>query len=120
MTNSILFIVTAQPYDGTDTVYNALRLAETLQRNKINVFMFLMDEGVDLSRESSIKPDSYDKDLVLMLKELIANGVKVEACGTCMARCGLHKNEPYFDGVTKSTMQRLAELVLSCDKVLNF
>lgn len=120
MANSTLFIITTQPYDGSDTVYNALRLANALVQSDKSVNIFLMGDGVDLARESSKKPDFYDQDLVMMLKELLGKGVAVEACGTCMARCGLYKNEPYFDGVTKSTMKRLSELVVSCEKVLNF
>jgi len=120
VTNSILFIITTQPYDGSDTVYNALRLANTLTKSGKSVNIFLMGDAVDLARESSKKPEFYDQDLVSILKGLIEKGVVVEACGTCMARCGLYKNEPYFDGVAKSTMQRLSELVVSCEKVLNF
>jgi uncharacterized protein involved in oxidation of intracellular sulfur len=55
-----------------------------------------------------------------MLKELIANGVPVKVCGTCMARCGILKNHPYFDGAEKSTMMALAEWVADSDKVLTF
>lgn len=37
-----------------------------------------------------------------------------------MARCGIHKNEPYFEGVEKSTMADLAHWVVDSDKVLTF
>jgi len=55
-----------------------------------------------------------------MLKELIASQVEVEVCGTCMARCGIHKNEPYYEGANKSTMAKLGEWVADSDKVLTF
>ncbi len=55
-----------------------------------------------------------------MLKDLIANGVTVKVCGTCMARCGIHKNHPYFEGAAKSTMAELAQWVTDRDKVLTF
>jgi uncharacterized protein involved in oxidation of intracellular sulfur len=79
-----------------------------------------MNDAVDLARESCTPPPGYDQDLKAMLKELIAHDVPVEVCGTCMARCGIHKNEPYYQGALQSTMARLAEWVTSSDKVLTF
>ena len=58
--------------------------------------------------------------LVQMLKELIADGATVRVCGTCMARCGIHASQPYFEGAEKSTMQALSEWVIDSDKVLTF
>jgi len=55
-----------------------------------------------------------------MLRDLIAKGVPVKVCGTCMARCGVHKNHPYFEGAEKSTMAALAEWTVISDKVLTF
>ena len=55
-----------------------------------------------------------------MLKNLIAIGVPVKVCGTCMARCGIFKNQPYFDGAEKSTMGALSEWVVDSEKVLTF
>lgn len=55
-----------------------------------------------------------------MLKDLIGQGVPVEVCGTCMARCGIYKNHPYFEGANKSTMGFLANWVADSDKVLTF
>jgi uncharacterized protein involved in oxidation of intracellular sulfur len=37
-----------------------------------------------------------------------------------MARCGIYKNHPYFDGANKSTMAELAEWVMDSDKVITF
>lgn len=113
-------ILNHQPYDGSDITWNALRLAKTLYKNGEKVNIFLMNDAVDLARDSSRKPDSYDYDLVEMLKKLYHEGVALQACGTCNARCGLNKNQPYFDESVSSTMQVLADWVLSSDKVLTF
>jgi uncharacterized protein involved in oxidation of intracellular sulfur len=59
-------------------------------------------------------------DLVLMLKELYANGVALQVCGTCNARCGIFKNQPYFDEKISSTMQTLATWVATSKQVLTF
>jgi uncharacterized protein involved in oxidation of intracellular sulfur len=37
-----------------------------------------------------------------------------------MARCGIYKNHPYFEGAEKATMADLAEWVVDSDKVLTF
>lgn len=79
-----------------------------------------MNDAVDLARESSLSPEGYDQDLSKMLKDMIAGGVTVKVRGTCMARGGIYKNEPYFEGAEKSTMQALAEWVLDSDKILTF
>jgi len=39
---------------------------------------------------------------------------------TWNARCGIYKNEPYFDDSITSTMEILANWVIQSDKVLTF
>lgn len=116
----VLIILNQAPYDGSDVAWNALRLGEKLLEAGAEVKYFLMNDAVDLARDKCVKPEFYDNDLVEMLKNLIAKGVGVEVCGTCQARCGILKNEPYFEGAIKSTMPNLANLVLTSDKVLTF
>lgn len=100
--------------------WNGLRLAGKLAENDQTVRIFLMNDSVDLARESCKAPAGYDQNLVAMLKDLIAQGVAVKVCGTCMARCGIHKNEPYYAGANKATMAELAERVADSDRVLTF
>lgn len=116
----ILFIFNREPYDSTDVTWNGLRLAENLTESGADVRIFLMNDAVDLARDACVKPDTYDQDLGEMLKGLIALGAEVKVCGTCMARCGMYKNQPYFDGALKSTMPELAAWVSESDKILTF
>jgi uncharacterized protein involved in oxidation of intracellular sulfur len=116
----ITIIFNHQPYDGSDVTWNALRLASTLHKNGEGVNIFLMNDAVDLAREKTLKPDSYDHDLVLMLKKMYESGVALQVCGTCNARCGLYKNEPYFNDKVSSTMQVLADWVSQSKQVLTF
>lgn len=116
----ILIIFNREPYDNTDVTWNGLRLADTLRKKGETIRIFLMNDSVDMARDVCKKPEGYDQDLPLMLKELIAKGVTVKVCGTCMARCGIHKNHPYFEGAEKSTMAQLAEWVVDSDKVITF
>ncbi|MBN2806610.1 MAG: DsrE family protein [Prolixibacteraceae bacterium] len=116
----ILIIFNREPYDQTDVTWNGLRLADTLRKKGHEVRIFLMNDSVDLARDVCKPPVGYDQDLSQMLRDLIANGVRVEVCGTCMARCGIYKNHPYFEGANKSTMSFLADWVVDSDKVLTF
>ena len=68
----ILFILTNQPYNGTDNAYNTLRLARALKEKGEEVRIFLMNDAVDLARNSTKKPENYDAGLVAMLEELYA------------------------------------------------
>ncbi|WPL17430.1 sulfur relay protein TusD/DsrE [Thiorhodovibrio winogradskyi] len=117
---SILIILNREPYDNTDVTWNALRLAGTLTDQGQSVRLFLMNDSVDLARDVCKPPEHYDQDLSQMLKDLIARGVPVQVCGTCMARCGIYKNHPYFEGAESSTMAALAEWVADSEKVLTF
>ena len=116
----VLIVFNREPYDNTDVTWNGLRLANTLRTKGQEVRIFLMNDSVDMARDVCKAPESYDQDLSQMLKDLIANGVTVKVCGTCMARCGIYKNHPYFEGAEKSTMKTLAEWTVECDKVLTF
>jgi len=116
----VLFILNHEAYDGSDVTWNALRLAANLLKDKQEVRIFLMSDSVDLARDIYKKPEAYDNDLVEMMKNLITNGAVVKVCGSCMARCGLHKNVPYYEGANKSTMQELTNWVVDSDKVLTF
>ncbi len=116
----VLIIFNREPYDNTDVTWNGLRLAETLRKQGAEVRIFLMNDSVDMARDVCKPPVGYDQDLSQMLRDLIVNGVPVKVCGTCMSRCGIHKNHPYFDGAEKSTMIALSEWVMDSDKVLTF
>ena len=117
---SILIIFNREPYDNTDVTWNGLRLADKLQEAGQKVRIFLMNDSVDMARDVCKPPENYDQDLSAILKDLISKNIPVKVCGTCMARCGIHKNHPYFDGTEKSTMPELAEWVIDSDKVITF
>ncbi len=115
-----LIILNRPPYDGTDVTWNGLRLAGKLLEAGHEVRLFLMNDSVDLARDVCKPPEEYDQDLSHMLKQLISQGAAVKVCGTCMARCGIHKNHPYFEGARSSTMPELAGWVVDSDRVISF
>jgi len=117
---STLIVFNHQPYDGSDVAWNGLRLAKNLLQKGEEVRIFLMNDSVDLARDATKKPEFYDFDLVEILKKLYSKGAKLKVCGTCQARCGLNKNEPYFNDDIKGTMDDLTFWVIDSDKVLTF
>jgi uncharacterized protein involved in oxidation of intracellular sulfur len=116
----ILIIFNREPYDNTDVTWNGLRLADTLRKKGNEVRIFLMNDSVDMARDVCKPPEGYDQDLSQMLRDLIRQNVVVKVCGTCMARCGIYKNHPYFEGAEKSTMAALADWVIESDKIVTF
>lgn len=115
----LLLIFNRNPYDGTDITWNGLRLASQLLKSGSELWIFLMNDAVDLARDTTKPPADYF-DLVQMLKDLIAQGVPVKVCGTCKARCGIHKGQPYFQGSEEAKMSDLAQWVIQADKVITF
>lgn len=116
---TILLILNHAPYDGTDLTWNALRLAGQLMKDRAAVRLFLMNDAVDLARDGVPVPDGFF-DLVQMTKDLITAGVTVKVCGTCQARCGIRKGDPYREGAQKSTMGELSKWVRDSETVLTF
>ncbi len=116
----VLIVFNRLPYDGTDVTWNGLRLAGKLLEAGHEVKIFLMNDSVDMARDVCKMPETYDQDLSQMLKDLIKKNVEVKVCGTCMARCGIHKNAPYFEGAKKAVMADLANWIVECDRVVTF
>lgn len=115
----ILLIFNKEPYDGTDLTWNGLRLANQLHEENQEVRIFMMNDAVDLARDMKIETQGYDQDLSNQLKALVDKGISVKACGTCMTRCGIYKNKPYFSDVKKSTIKDLSEWIIDSDRVIN-
>jgi len=114
-----LIIFNRQPYDGTDVTWNGLRLAEQLLNVGMEVRLFLMNDSVDLARDTARPPDGYF-NLGEMLKGLIAKKVAVKVCGTCKARCGIYKGESYFEGANEAKMTELADWIKQADRIITF
>jgi len=115
----VLLVFNRPPYDGTDVTWNGLRLAEQSLNAGLEVEIFLMNDSVDMARDAAKPPEDYF-DLSRMLKDLIAKGVPVKVCGTCKARCGIYKGEPYFDGAQEAKMTELVQWIQQADKVISF
>jgi uncharacterized protein involved in oxidation of intracellular sulfur len=114
-----LIILNRNPYDGNDVTWNALRLGEKLLDRGMEVKIFLMNDSIDLAKEGVEPPSGYF-NLTEMLAGLIAKGIPVKICGTCLVRCGIHKGKNLIKGALEAKMPELAEWIVDCDKVISF
>ena len=113
---SFLIIINDPPY-GTERLYNGLRLDHTLIKKEHDVTVFLMADAVSGAKAGQKTPDGY-YNVERMLK-LVINKGSVLLCGTCMDARGL-SDEDVISGAKRSTMDKLADLTISSDKVLVF
>jgi len=115
----VLIIINDPPY-GTEKAYNAMRLAMMIQKEHadVEVRIFLMADAVTCAIPKQSTPQGY-YNLERMLKSVIQKGGIVKACGTCSDARGI-RGISLIDGVEISTMNQMAEWVVSSDKVLTF
>ncbi|MDD4984624.1 MAG: DsrE family protein [Dehalococcoidales bacterium] len=114
-----LLVLNRNPYDGTDVTWNALRLGEKLLDRGTELRIFLMNDSIDLAKEGVPHPEGYF-NLTEILQGLMVKGVPVKVCGTCLVRCGIHKNKPLISGAIEAKMPELAEWIIESDKVISF
>lgn len=114
----ILIIINDPPY-GTERAYNAIRLANALVKKdaETELTVFLMADAVSCAKSGQKTPSGY-YNIEIMLRPIIRKG-RLLLCGTCMDARGLTENE-LVEGALHSTMDELAEVTLSADKVLVF
>ena len=114
----LLLLINRAPYDGTDVVWNALRLARTALEGGLAVRLFLLNEGVDLGRRD-VRPVEPEFDLQGMLSDLMEAGATVRLCQTCLSRCGIGEGE-VLPQAEVAGMKDLLEWVQDSEKALTF
>lgn len=115
---NILTILNDAPY-GSERSYNGLRLARSLSKSEgVEQRIFLMADAVACGVVGQKTPDGY-YNIEKMLKSLLAKGVTVGACGTCMDTRGMDETM-LIDGAHRSSMAELTEWTLWADKVISW
>lgn len=114
----LLVILSHPPYDGTDVIWNAIRLIDTALIEGNNVYVFVMNDAVDVVRKDS-KPESAEFDLTEMLIESIKRGAEAKICTTCVNRCGIRKGEVIREAKLAG-MSDLVKWIAEADKVVTF
>jgi len=113
-----LFIFNDAPY-GTERSYNGLRLAGSLAKQEgTAVSIFLIGDAVGCALAGQRTPTGY-YNIERMLKPLIAKGVRIGVCATCMDARGI-KPESLGEGARQSSMDELTAWTQEADKVLVF
>jgi uncharacterized protein involved in oxidation of intracellular sulfur len=93
-----------------ETVWNALRFANTSLLEEHQVKIFLLGKGVEIE---SIENEKFNvKEQLERLKQL---GGQMLACGTCIKSRNMQ-----FEACPISTMTDMLKLVTESDRVLNF
>ncbi len=100
-------------------MWNAFRVGLTLcsVARELRLNVFLLGDGVVAAKKGQKPPEGYN--LGKMAADLVARGVKVAACGTCIRARGLTE-EDLLEGVEVGTMTMLAKWVEESQKVLSF
>ena len=114
-----LIVINDAPY-GTEKVYNALRMAMTLQKEhpEVQVLIFLLADSVGCAIPNQKTPQGY-YNIERMLKSIIQKGAKIKACGGCSEARGISELK-LIDGVEISNMKELSNWVVEANKILTF
>ncbi len=117
---TLTIILTTPPY-GDEKVWNALRLAQALVAGaeKMKVNIFLIGDSVATAKKGQKPPEGF-YNLEKMLGELIAHGVQVVACRTCVNARGLTQEELTKGVRVGTTVGDLVRWVKESQKVLSF
>jgi len=113
---AVVIIVQEEPYNGNNKAWDALRLAGALIVEDIKVRISLLDKGIELGCQSYSVPEN-SANLGGLLKELIENGVEVQACGKALNDHGI-EDEDLCEGVKRGSMSVLAGWIKESDTVI--
>jgi uncharacterized protein involved in oxidation of intracellular sulfur len=114
-----LFILNGPPY-GDERCYNALRLASSLIKNdsSAQLTVFLMADATLCAKRGQKTPDGF-YNLERMLKRFANGNHRVLLCSACMDARGL-TDADLIDGAQRSSMDELAKITLTAERVLTF
>lgn len=113
-----LFILNGAPY-GTETTYNAIRLARTLLKTEGSVVrLFLLGDGASGAHAGQKVPQGY-YNVADMLGIFMRHGGEVGVCGTCMDARGM-VDASLVEGAKRGSMESLSTWTQWADKVLVF
>ncbi len=116
---NILIVCTGAPY-GSESLYNALRLAIALKEQEecaVDLRLFLLSDAVTVALNGQAPTEGYN--LRQMLEILSAQHVPMRLCKTCCDSRGI-SGLPLIDSIEIGTMPLLARWTVEADKVINF
>jgi uncharacterized protein involved in oxidation of intracellular sulfur len=115
----VLVVASGNPYDGSDNVWNAVRIAAFERDLGHDVDLFLLSDAVTLVHRATPPPADLKYDAAAELAAALRAGVVVKVCGTC-----LKNRELPFDGVRADvpvgTLKDLADWLAAAARVVSF
>lgn len=114
----VLVICDADPYDGSDKAWHALRVARFSVEEGHSAKLFLISDGVLLAHDK-ISDTSGDLEMDKLLRKIVDIGIDTAACGTCLGMRKLDENG-VKNGIATGTMKMLVHWIDWADKVVNF
>ncbi len=96
--------------------YTMLRFAYTALLEGHKVHIFLVEDGIFVGKKGQ-DPSTYD-NIGKWMKDVLEEGADVKACGVCMKARGMSEEE-LMDGINKTTMNGLLEMVVDADTVIS-
>ncbi len=113
----VLIIINDAPY-GTEKAYNALRIANQLNKDheSVEVRIFLIADAVNCAIPNQTTPNGF-YNIERMMKLALMKGSKVKICGSCAEARGL-KNLNQVEGTELSNMGELTNWIVESDKVI--
>jgi len=115
---NVLVICAADPYDGSDKAWHALRVARFSVEEGHSAKVFLISDGVLLAHDA-VPDTSGDLEMDKLLRKIVDIGVETAACGTCLGMRKLDESG-VKSGIAMGTMKRLIKWIDWADKVINF
>ena len=115
----LLILAYGDPYDGSDVVWNALRVAAFQRDLGDEVNVFLMSDAVTLVHRETPQPDGAPYDAFTEFEVAAEGGVVFKTCGTCLKNRDLAADK--VDArAPAATLKDLAEWLGRADKTLTF
>jgi len=113
-----LLVLKGAPY-GTETTYNALRLARALLKTEGGeVRVSLLGDGASAAHAGQKVPQGY-YNVADVLGMVVRHGGEVGVCGTCMDARGMSE-ATLVEGARRGSMESLSPWSQWADKVLAF
>lgn len=115
----LLVVTYRDPYDGSDVVWNALRVATFQKELGDEVNVFLMSDAVTLAHEDTPQPENPGYDVDTEFEVAACSGVTFKTCGTCLKNRDLPADK--VDArAPAATLKDLGDWLAWADKVLTF
>ena len=115
----LLLVTYRDPYDGSDVLWNALRVATFQKELGDEVSVFLMSDAVALVHEDTPQPEDAKYDVNTEFEMAACAGVAFKTCGTCLKNRNLPPDK-VDSQAPAATLKDLGDWLAWADKILTF